>query len=1080
MADVGKILDKLAERWGNLETVEKNALASAIAGTRQRENFIVLMDNYKDAIKYTEEAMSSSGTAMEKYDAYLQSVEASQAKLKATFEDFSQLLVDKGIIRGFYDLATAGVEVLSMITRLIPVLQILAVLLIGKLSGKFFANLTMNIYKLNLKLGQSKTTFSKTITNIKAYITSLKSTGTQLMTTGQAAQVAAGKLALMQVVMTAVTAVITIAISAYRKHQQQLEENIEKAKEHIQTVKEEQETLEDLKQQYIDLSKSENYNDETRNSIKSIQEKINELVGDEADGLDLVNGKLDDQIKKLDEISVKNAQDNLKALKGELDTIQKSAGKGVYSLWDYSGFTSKNPIKTTGLLSQLRNQGIDMTEAGLLLGTGIDNISIEQLEKAIEQFTLIRDKINSKEDNEYWNEVNNIVKELTTRLKDYNKALNDYNQTQAQAVVGQYLFNHTISSKEDLKAYIDTLKKGEYSEEALAAMTEILIAKFPKFAKELGLVSKEEDKTSDTTNALSHDLKTLKDTYETLNSAINEYNSNGSISYDTWEKLLEVEDQYLAALVDENGQIKSNTKALQDLMARKIEDATLTRMETYVNNLLTAAKNGTLNQTLLLSEGIETNTNVRLRNIMATIASNAALMQNREQILKTLSAMAQLTSSISLGSDSTKDAKDATEDWEKVLDYANKVLDDHIEKLEKEREAIEKSIEEQIKAKKKEIELLEAEKEALEDKNEEKNKEIELEELQRNLQKAKQRTMRVYRAELNTWVWEQDPEAVQEAQKELDDFYTEQEIDNIDKRIEALEKEVEAIEKTTNNEEESYDKRLKLLDEQIKKAEEYKKKWNSVKTNYEHAQNEITSKARLGADAEKGILEGRITTLNIFKDGYTKALSAVAEQTENSAKRINTALGSFNFEEMKKMLNEMNLAGKTEKDFTYDARNRGTVIEMGASGEKFMKIGTNQWVKMSDVKHLGGSGYQLKSGTQMYITPYASGTKSATSGLANVDEKGNELILPKQGRYRMMEYGDTVVPHNLSQRLFDVASNPLRFIANALNSVKSPNLLSSSNVNSSNSTINIGTVELPSVTNGESFIKQLQLIATNR
>ena len=82
--------------------------------------------------------------------------------------------------------------------------------------------------------------------------------------------------------------------------------------------------------------------------------------------------------------------------------------------------------------------------------------------------------------------------------------------------------------------------------------------------------------------------------------------------------------------------------------------------------------------------------------------------------------------------------------------------------------------------------------------------------------------------------------------------------------------------------------------------------------------------------------------------------------------------------------------------------------------------------------------------------------------------------------YRMMEYGDTVVPHNLSQRLFDVATNPLRFIANALNSVKSPNLMSNSNVNSSNSTINIGTIELPSVTNGENFIKQLQLIATNR
>ena len=80
----------------------------------------------------------------------------------------------------------------------------------------------------------------------------------------------------------------------------------------------------------------------------------------------------------------------------------------------------------------------------------------------------------------------------------------------------------------------------------------------------------------------------------------------------------------------------------------------------------------------------------------------------------------------------------------------------------------------------------------------------------------------------------------------------------------------------------------------------------------------------------------------------------------------------------------------------------------------------------------------------------------------------------------MMEYGDTVVPHNLSQRLFDVATNPLRFIANALNSVKSPNLMTSSVQTSNQSIIHIGTVELPSVTNGENFIKQLQLIAANR
>ena len=1097
MADVGKILDKLAERWGNLETVEKNALASAIAGTLQRENFIVLMDNYKDAIKYTEEAMNSSGTAMEKYDAYLQSIEASQAKLKATFEDFSQLLVDKGIIRGFYDLATAGVEVLSMITRLIPVLQILAVLLIGKLSGKFFANLTMNIYKLNLKLGQSKTTFSKTITNIKAYITSLKSTGTQLMTTGQAAQVAAGKLALMQVAMTAVTAVITIAISAYRKHQQQLEENIEKAKEHIRTVKEEQETLADLKQQYIDLSRSENYNDETRNSIKSIQEKINELVGDEADGLDLVNGKLDDQIKKLDEISFKKAQDSLKELYGNVSTLRQNLGKNLFSITEgYNIFGLKGDAAALiEAMHNTENWTERFSKIGSTMYSSNPNMSIEEAKALLEEYIELRNEIDPDVENKAWNAADRAVKELTKRIDDYNKALNNYNETQAIAVVGADLFNNKvkIDSKEAYDSYINSLKNAKdengkllYSEEAIQAMIEVLSEKFPQYSDKIDTSSNSTSNFTESLEDLKEKLQSTKDAYEVLNSAVDEYNSNGSISYDTWEKLISLEDKYLSALVDENGQIKANNKALQDLMKAKIEDITLTRMETYVKNLLTAAENGTLNQTLLLSDGIETNTNVRLRNIMTTIASNAVLMQNREQILKTLSAMAQMTKSISIGSNSTKDAKDATESWEKVLEYANKTLDDQIDKLEGQKEAIEKSIGEQIKAKKKEIDLLEAEKEALQDKNEEKNKEIELEELQRNLQKAKQRTMRVYRADLDKWVWEQDPEAVKEAQKELDDFYTEQQIDDIDKRIEALEKEAEALEKTTDEEEESYDKRLKLLNEQIKKAEEYKKKWNSVKTDYEHAQNEIVAKAQLGANAEKEILEGRIGVLDTFKNGYTVALNTVASETESSVQRINTAFNGITLNKLYEMLEQMNSmvpSGYTQKDRTYFTRWRysGFTVTTGASGQKFVRIGENQWVLQSHTI-LGSTGrdFKVAANTPIYSQPYASGTLSAKSGLANVDEKGNELIVPKQGRYRMMEYGDTVVPHNLSQRLFDVATNPLRFIANALNSVKSPNLMTSSNQTSNQTIVHIGTVELPSVTNGENFIKQLQLIAANR
>ena len=1082
MTDVGDILDKLHDKWRDLTTVEKNALASAIAGTRQRENFIVLMDNYGDAIKYTEEAMNSSGTAMEKYDAYLKSIEASQTKLKATFEDFSQTLVDKGIIKGFYDLASVSLMLVTNLLKLKPVLIAIFSFLIGKASAAIILKIVDSFKKMTYATKAVNVAFKQGISNIKLYIQSLKSTKTALVTTEQAAQIAAGRMALVQLGTTALTAVVMGLVAAYQKRQRQIEEDINQAKEHIETFQEEQKSLEDLKQQYIDLSKSENYNDETRKSIQSIQEEINKLIGKEADGIDLVNGKLDEQIKKLDKISTQNAQNNLKALEGDLLNQQKALGKALFAFGDQTqvfGFKGQAQYLSDFITKTGEAAGKYSKVFGSLWAPDSSNQTIEGTRALLEEYKQLQNEIDPKTNLDAWNAANNAIKELETRISNYDKALNTYNRTQAQAIVGADLFNNKvkIDSKEAYDSYINSLKNAKdengkllYSEEAIQAMIEVLSEKFPQFADKI-------EDTSNVTNALSHDLKSLKDTYETLNSVIDEYNSNGALSYDTWQKLLEVEDKYLAALVDENGQIKANNQALQDLIKTKIEDATLTKIESYASTLESAAKNGTLQQTLLLTQATAVNTNVRLANVMATIASIDATEAEKKQIVATIAAMLKMSSAISIGSDSTSDAKKATEDWEKVLSYANAVLDEQIDLLKEQKEAIENSIEEQIKAKEKEISLLEAEKEALEDKNEEKNKEIELEELQRNLQKAQQRTMRVYH-EGQGWVYEQDPEALKEAQQELDEFYTEQQIDNIDKRIEALEKEVEELEKTTDEESDTYDERLKNLDKQIEAAEKYKDKWNEVKTDYEKAQDGIVAKAKLGAEAEQDILNGKVEAINIFKENYTEALEQAASSTESIIGQINTSLGGFDFESLMAMLHSSGVTKEYGKFSNYKIV-KGKTDENGVSIKYVLDKDSGRYYKEADLAEWQGE-YYFTEGTNYFGQAYASGTLSAHSGLANVDEKGKELIVPKQGRYRMMEYGDTVVPHNLSQRLFDVATNPLRFISNALNSVKSPNLMSNSNVNSSKSTINIGTIELPSVTDGQSFVKQLQLIAANR
>ena len=87
--DFDDVLDDIAAKWETLDSVSKNAIATAMAGTRQRESFLVLMENYDKYKDFIEEASESEGTAAEKYKAYEDSLEASQKKLSAAWEELA-------------------------------------------------------------------------------------------------------------------------------------------------------------------------------------------------------------------------------------------------------------------------------------------------------------------------------------------------------------------------------------------------------------------------------------------------------------------------------------------------------------------------------------------------------------------------------------------------------------------------------------------------------------------------------------------------------------------------------------------------------------------------------------------------------------------------------------------------------------------------------------------------------------------------------------------------------------------------------------------------------------------------------
>jgi len=87
LRDFSDVLEDIAEKWASIDEISKNALATAFAGTRQRESFLVLMENMDKYHELIEVSANSEGTAIKKYNAYSDNLEASQKRVAAAWEE---------------------------------------------------------------------------------------------------------------------------------------------------------------------------------------------------------------------------------------------------------------------------------------------------------------------------------------------------------------------------------------------------------------------------------------------------------------------------------------------------------------------------------------------------------------------------------------------------------------------------------------------------------------------------------------------------------------------------------------------------------------------------------------------------------------------------------------------------------------------------------------------------------------------------------------------------------------------------------------------------------------------------------
>ena len=100
------ILKDLSKIWGTMSDVERQALGETLSGgVNQYKVLAAVMGNFTTAIDATKTAYESSGSAAEENSRYMESLEAKTTALKATFEDFSNNVINSDFVGRLLDVA---------------------------------------------------------------------------------------------------------------------------------------------------------------------------------------------------------------------------------------------------------------------------------------------------------------------------------------------------------------------------------------------------------------------------------------------------------------------------------------------------------------------------------------------------------------------------------------------------------------------------------------------------------------------------------------------------------------------------------------------------------------------------------------------------------------------------------------------------------------------------------------------------------------------------------------------------------------------------------------------------------------
>lgn len=471
--------------------------------------------------------------------------------------------------------------------------------------------------------------------------------------------------------------------------------------------------------------------------------------------------------------------------------------------------------------------------------------------------------------------------------------------------------------------------------------------------------------------------------------------------------------------------------------------------------------------------------------------------------------------------DALNDQNDALNDqkdnYDKILSAVSNVYDKEIDRLNEQKDLLQDQID------------------ALNDKNDALDLQYRKEQALYALQKAQQQRTRKLYVEGKGYIYDTDNEAIRDAQKDLDDITNEELINSLQKEQDKIQESIDILEKykekwneipdawdkavseqlaielwgqeyeklillnRTSDIENFKNKYLKIQsqindnEELIKSYEEkvdyynkLKDQWSSLSDEYSNSVDDMYAKMLLGQSWESDVLNGRLSTLNDFRNQYNdiqKSISDMAWQSANAqisalnavkaaeATKAQTSGGSNGYSGSSGSTTSVGSKPSSGSGLTaaqkYQVRLAGTVkvIYEGSSETDLRNwitrnnyIGVSRTIQnniiiyfakkkekkyigqvyktsgqaSSQIGMLGGVGYDKVSGGYR-VYKYAKGTDNAKPGIARVSEKeyGDEILIKNDNTATLvrgeqlvnLEGGEKVIPANETKEILKNQGN---------------------------------------------------------